>query len=439
MENFLKQYEATTLAELDSLIAQFGDDVLFRGQNSHYGDPGIPTVGTSFDRKGCVPSQMLKWCRYCQNVLDAFIPQHRGDLAYQQALLQHYGWRSFYIDCTSNPAVAAWFASQSYSEETTLEMSEDCHENPVWLKKRMARYDFNEGEGHLYILSRSSVSRVGLVDLATLTVDGYRPRTVAQSAWLIGPLRNKNLPQDCYIAQITAPRQALRDYAATYGLTDTNTIFPSPTEDPILKALLGLPWDEIKHQHSLANIPAFRRALDLPEYHPSFVKIAPAHTAFYRGAKILEVQNAIDGAAEGGIVVSIPDLVLYGSADRSAPLRFPHINKLLDENGTVAFEADTLIKLAQRGEFPLYQKGIAVLRRERDLFEVCELTVRHRGLEMTGVGFTRGWCYRRQQDGTWLREETEGECDCGSEIVHGRHLSALHIAEDFLKNPEEYK
>lgn len=143
--------------------------------------------------------------------------------------------------------------------------------------------------------------------------------------------------------------------------------------------------------------------------------------------------------AKPQIVVSIPDLVLYGSTDGSAPLRFPHINKLLAENGTVAFEADTLIKLAQRGEFPLYQKGIGVLRRERDLFEVCELTVRHRGLEMTGVGFTRGWCYRRQQDGTWLREETEGECDCGSEIVHGRHLSALHIAEDFLKNPEKYK
>lgn len=438
MENFLKLYEASNLAELESLMAQFGDDVLFRGQNSHYGEPGTPEVGTSFDRKGCIPSEMLKWCRYCQNVLDAFIPQYRDDFAYQQALLQHYGWRSFYVDCTSNPGVAAWFASQSYSEESTLEISEDCHENPVWLKKRMARYDFHKGQGHLYVLSRDTVANVGLVDLATLTVDGSRPRTVAQSAWLIGPLRDKNLPQDCYVAQITAPREAFRDYAVTHGLTDTNTLFPSPTEDPILRALLGLPWDEIKHRESLPNLPAFRRALDLPEYHPSFVKIAPARTAFYRGAKILEVQNAIDGAGEGGIVVSIPDVVLYGSADRSAPLRFPLIDTLLDENGTVAFEADALIKLAQRGEFPLYQKGIGVLRRERDLFEVCELTVKHPGLEMTSVGFTSGWCYRRQQNGTWLREESEGECECGSEVVHGRHLSALHIAEDFLKNPDEY-
>jgi hypothetical protein len=40
------------------------------------------------------------------------------------------------------------------------------------------------------------------------------------------------------------------------------------------------------------------------------------------------------------------------------------------------------------------------------------------------------------QNGTWLREESEGECEFGSEIAHGRHRSALHIAEDFLKNPD---
>lgn len=130
----MKLHVASTLDELEMMLTSFGSDVLFRGQNSHYGEPGEPSVGTSFDRKGCIPSEMLKWCRYSQNVLDAFIQGHRGDFAYQQALLQHYGWRSFYVDCTSNPAVAAWFASHSYSEEPKLEISEDCDERPVWLK-----------------------------------------------------------------------------------------------------------------------------------------------------------------------------------------------------------------------------------------------------------------------------------------------------------------
>lgn len=434
----MKLHEASTIDELEMMLASFGDKVLFRGQNSHYGEPGKPSVGTSFDRKGCIPSQMLKWCRYCQNVLDTFIQKHRGDLAYHQALLQHYGWRSFYVDCTSNPAVAAWFASHSYSEEPKLEMSEDCDERPVWLKKRMARYDFNEGVGHLYVLDKQSAAEVGLLDLATLTVEGFRPRTLAQSAWLIGPLRNKPIPENCYIAQITAPRWVLRDCAASHGLVDTNTLFPSISEDPILKALLGLPWDEIKIEDGIKDLPAFRRTLDLPEYHPSYVKIAPTSTAFYRGANILETQESIDGCAEGGILVSIPDLVLYGSAYRNAPLRFPHIDKLIDEHGTVAFEAGTLIQHAQLGELPIYQKGIGVLRRESDLFEVCELTVRHPGLEMTGAGFTRGWFYRRQPDGLWTKVESPLECSCGSEIVHSQHISALHIAEEYLKDPESF-
>ncbi len=119
----MKQCVANTIGEFDALIASFGSDVLFRGQTSHYGEPGAPSVGTSFDRKGCVHSEMLKWCRYSQNVLDTFIVKHRADFGFQQALLQHYGWRSFYVDCTSNPGVAAWFAGHSYYEAVNLEVS----------------------------------------------------------------------------------------------------------------------------------------------------------------------------------------------------------------------------------------------------------------------------------------------------------------------------
>lgn len=304
------------------------------------------------------------------------------------------------------------------------------------MKKRIAQYHASEGQGHLYILNAHAAAKVGLVDLATLTVDGYRPRTIAQSAWLIGPLKKQPIPQDCYIAQITAPCDVLRDYARGHGLVDTNTLFPPHSEDPILKALLGLPWDEIKSDSALKELPAFRRALDLPEYHPSLIKIAPSSTAFYRGKNILEIQESIDGAAEGGVLVRVPDSVLYGTADQSKPPRFPCVEKLLRDNGSVAFEADTLIKHTQLAKGALYQKGIGVLRRKPDLFEVCELTVIHPGLEMTGAGFTRGWFYRRQPDGLWAREENSLECQCGSEVTHDYHISALHIAEAYLKDEE---
>lgn len=430
----LKQCEAQTVIELNELIAGFGSDVLFRGQTAHYGKPGLPSIITSFDRTQCIPSEMLKWCRYSQNVLDTFIAEHRTDFRFQQALLQHYGWRSFFIDCTSDSSVAAWFASHKYSEKRSLEISEDCDERAVWLRKRMAGYTPSTGEGHIYIFSKQAANEIGLVDLGTLSVAGFRPRTVAQSAWLLGP-QHGPIPQDCYLAQITAPAEVLQAYAAHRGLIDTNKLFPSPAEDPILKALLGLPWEEINAASSLKNLPAFKRSLELPEYHPSFVRIAPAQTAFYRGARILDTQASIDGDPHGGIIVEIPDMVLYGSIQELRPHLFPMIEKLVEEHGTVAFEAPILIKHASLGALPLYQKGIGVLPWGPDLFELCELTVNHPGLELKTAGFTKGWRYRRQSSGIWAREVSASDCPCDNEIVHHQHINALHIAEDFLRDP----
>lgn len=298
----MKQVRVETLAELESAIADFGDDGVFRGQNSHFGEPNSPSVVTSFDRQGCIPPEMLKWSRYANNVLGVFLNDHSGSLGHTQALLQHYGWRSFFVDCSSDPTVGAWFASHKYTEKFAIEMSEDYEERPVWLRKRMAKYAFEEGEGHLYIIDKKAASQVGLIDLAALRIDGARCRTEAQQAWLIGPLRNTSLPADCFRAHVIADRALFRDFAATKGRTTTETLFPPPSEDPILHALLGLPWREIKGiRDDKFNIPAFRRALELPEHAESFVKIAWPQTAFYCGGTVAKKFESIDGDPFGGI------------------------------------------------------------------------------------------------------------------------------------------
>ena len=436
----MKQIRVETLADLESVIADHGADVLYRGQNSHFGKPDSPSVVTSFDRKGCIPSEMLKWSRYAKNVLDVFLQEHSGSLGFTQALLQHYGWRSFYVDCSSDPTVGAWFASHKYTEKTVVETSEDYKERPVWLRKRMAHYSFEEGEGHLYLIDKEAASKVGVVDLAALSIEGTRCRTEAQRAWLIGPLRKASLPADCFRAHVIADRALFRDYAAQQGRTETETLFPPPSEDPILHALLGLPWREIKGvRDDKFTIPAFRRALDLPEYTESFVKIAWPQTAFYCGDTIAKKFQSIDGDPFGGIIVDVPDIVLFGSADlKNTPMCFPQVEALIQEHGTVAFEIDELIQHARVGHTTLYQKGIGVLLREADLFEVCELAVEHPGLDMTGAGFNKGWFYRRGTDGVWARENHKDECDCGSAEVHGAHISALHIAEAYLREPKAF-
>jgi len=130
--------EARTVQELMGLIAKLGDGVLFRGQTAHYEKDGVPSIVTSFDRQGCIPPLMLKWARYANNLLDTFIGPEAHTLDFSQALLQHYGWRSFYIDCSASAAVSAWFASHRYSDKSTIEIAEDYEERPMFLAKRRA-------------------------------------------------------------------------------------------------------------------------------------------------------------------------------------------------------------------------------------------------------------------------------------------------------------
>lgn len=306
------------------------------------------------------------------------------------------------------------------------------------LSKEFARYDFEEGEGHLYVLDKALAEEVGLVDLAALSIKDARPRTTAQAAWLIGPVYEGCVPQHCFIAQITASRSILRDYAFARGLDNTNALFPPITEDPILHALLGLPWREIEEvRDPNFDLPAFRRALSLPEYQDSFVKIAWPRTAFFRGGKVADTFETIDGDPVGGIVISVPSTVLFGTADETMPLSFPNIEALVSKFGTVTFEVDELIQHANMGHLTIYQKGIGVIPHGSDLFEVCELAVEHPGLDMTRAGFNYGWYYRKGANGLWELEHHLQECNCGDSNVHGQHISALHIAEDVIKNNNE--
>jgi hypothetical protein len=69
----MKQIAVTSTAELRHALAELDGHSLFRGQVAYYEKDGHPSVVTSFDRRGCIPSQMLKWCRYAHNVLDTYI------------------------------------------------------------------------------------------------------------------------------------------------------------------------------------------------------------------------------------------------------------------------------------------------------------------------------------------------------------------------------
>ncbi len=433
----LQKFKVTDLIGLKDCLAAFDRDVLFRGQTRNFGTPAQPSATTSFDRHGCIPSEMLRWSRFADEVLAAFTGQH-SNLALNQAILQHYGFRSFYLDCSDRAHVSAWFAGNLYTSRPILELCEDCDERPIHLSKKMASYRAADGAGHLYLLDRVACEKAGLTDLTAIAIKGTRTRASVQSAYLIGPLRNAPLPDECFLAHIEADCAIFREFAAEAGLGSTDSVFPPSTDDPILEALLSLPWTlKFGAADSIGGIPTFRRVIELPEYEESFTKIASTAVAFYRGGRITDFLGKVDGFSAGA-VVQVPEITLLGSPDHDFPRLYPKVMALLQEHESVVFEASLLFKFPQHSNRPFYQKGVALNLIEPALVHVGALMVRHPGQEIDAAGVNRGWFYRVGEDGIWRREPSGNDCPCDSEWLHERHMISLYIIEQFLSDPAKF-
>src|SRR6478752_3312716 len=105
----MKTIDLRTVSDLADYFAPISNGThLFRGQTAHYEDADGANVSSSFSRNGCIPPVMRQWSYYAGSILHHL----RGsatlkvDIGTAQALLQHYGWRSFFVDVSVGPAVA---------------------------------------------------------------------------------------------------------------------------------------------------------------------------------------------------------------------------------------------------------------------------------------------------------------------------------------------
>ena len=143
--------------ELGAFIDALGNGHLFRGQTCEYLDAtGQPNIATTFARHGCQPPHMLRWSHYARVILQAFAKgfDDSDDPATDEAILQHYGWRSFFVDATSSPGVAAWFAGHRYSSQRKIDLTEDCWEIGLFTVRDAATYEPADGLAVLYCLSK---------------------------------------------------------------------------------------------------------------------------------------------------------------------------------------------------------------------------------------------------------------------------------------------
>lgn len=423
-----------TVAELKTYFDGLGNGYLFRGQTKEYlNNEKKPSLSSSFSRRGCIPPVMLKLSHYGRKILQSFVKHFddQRDLATDQAILQHYGWRSFFIDLTSNPAVAAWFAGHTYETQRLLNLAEDCWEDPAMLIHDQAIYADTEGTGVIYVVSKKSLraKSVQAVDLQEIATAKGRPRFVVQSAWMVGPLKDE-LPAECISAKVFAPMSVLREWAQNAKLGSQIDLFPGPTDDPVLATLLALPWVHRPLEDDENQLHYFDRGLPLTEYGWQPVKRHPPHVVFYYSFWLAN-EHGEHSPFKDATYLLTDEATFYGVASNDQ-LRFPVLTTMLRTNGPLLIEMDGLMLYPHSTRSSEFGKGILISLEAESIVSVSEVLVDYAGMRPSGYGVAAGRSYQVSSDGTWVHAPAEHDCPCGNQAVHGHHLVVVSHIEDML-------
>lgn len=389
---------------------------------------------TSFSRQGCIPDVMFKWTHYAQAMIRAFSGCNYFDIKLEmaQAILQHYGWRSFFIDLSKSSAIACWFASNAYNESYSLHTSEDINENSVWLRHKDARYTEHESNGYIYVIDQSILSdlNVEIHDLTTIQEDEGRLRFNAQKACLAGNLENR-MPPQAVVSHIEVSHAVLKAYHERHGILSVSDVFPPKDEDFILRTILNLPWEQIQIEDS--PIPAFRRGLEIPDYEDNFVKNLPASVTLYEQYWISDHRNDLELDLHNALYFKLPQFAYY--ANTNQPFSLEYVDEVLEKLGSFVIELDGLIKIIEDDRHYLFEKGIHVVRDEQDCIKVSGLIISHPSNMVKAVGKNDGWVYRKK-GAYWARIAHNDQCPCNNDLRHQLQFSLLRFLNEALKDEQ---
>ena len=436
--------ETKRFDQLDALagyVRTLGDGLLFRGQDKHYVLPnGAVQLMPSQIRKGCVPPTLRKWTYYAMDALRVFTGDTTisTDIELVQALLQHYGWRSFYLDVTKSLPIAAWFGSHRYSSRTVVGACFDCSEEFILLKQEPATYERFDGDGHLYVLSRAAVEAAGLgvLPLCEQIKSDFTSRFVKQSAWMIGAMQ-ESLPEECILAHVEAPSAVLADVATNEGFSGVADVFPPRSEDFLLRLFLSVPWQGLPGD---TDVPEFTRGLALPEYDYGFVKRRDPTEAFYSPFWIADERDKFAPGTEESSEPSLSEITFYRvpepvfyAVPHTGKLQLPVIQRMVLERQAICIESDGIISLSERSDGHEYVKGIIVYAHEDGCVSVHAVKLSHPGAQVLGMGVDEGRFYATSEDGVWTPRVHPEQCPCKNPLRHEQHLWVLAGLERALE------
>jgi hypothetical protein len=421
------------LRTLRERFASQSADSLFRGQVAHYeSQDGAPKIDTSFNRKGCVPPMMIKWQHYAKEILRVLSgPESDAHGNLTDAILQHYGWRSFFVDVTLSPAVAAWFASHSYSSlKPIIEMTEGVNEEFVILVHNAPKYVPVDGPGNIYIISKSKAETESakFIDLTEIECEGTQPRFHAQRGCLIGPL--SRLSPLAIVERWIVPMKLLSEVAAEGGLHRTEDLFPARENDIFLKLLLAVPWE---HASGEASDPIFRRGLDIPEYDFRTTRRYLLNEAFYRRAWISRADHiGRTSLLTSAVRFGVGEESFYYHVD-SPPKDFKRLLTILEEHPVILVETDGLVRRPEGYNGDEYTKGMAIHRIDEHLVHISELAAQHPGGDIVGARVLAPWTYRISDDRKFLRDSHKNDCPCNNPSRHEDLFRYAQVFERLLR------
>lgn len=419
--------------------------LLFRGQTRIYDKI---MSGRARPDSFVVPEVENGW-----NTIVNRLTKKSSSTKFNQAILQHYGLATFYIDLTSDPLTAAWFACNKYEDlKPTMWIG-----NTFRLQDEATYKAITDDVGYIYLLEipnyKEMLDRNELFDI---TNEGIFLRPKNQSAYLMldQPPRLPN-PNSFIKTTLQIDRSK---FTSSKTLKE---LFPNPKKDKGYANLLDVPFvqlpsyyyshDEKKEQNEEDSKTSIdmdkhfvigRRAIRIPlyvenkddlfEFNPKWkdtVIFEPSPFRLWKTEKfniseIHEGQNGIFGETAKITISPIAFEKLF-SDTTDIELNWPLIN-----SNSIFFTKSVLDHDKVIDHSPPYF-GVW-LHKDNDLILELHLIV---GDYNDNIEIQLGHAYVFE-NGKLRHVKVEHECDCGKPEEHIHIVSALLRIHELIKLQE---
>jgi hypothetical protein len=212
------------------------DLLLFRGQTEIYDKM---RSGKARPNAYIIPEVENGW----NTLVGRISTQSNSGTYYNQAILQHYGFPTYYLDLTSNPLTAAWFATHEYKVLKPM----------MWIGNTFRYHDettynkIEDGIGHLIILEipsyKKMISDNKLFDINHET-KFLRPKQQDAYLMLDQPPRVPN--PNSFIKEIIEIDRAKFNSSKTL-----KELFPHPNDDKGYANLLDVPFVQLPSYYTV--------------------------------------------------------------------------------------------------------------------------------------------------------------------------------------------